>query len=416
MQILNAPGRFDTSPRLVRNDARRQKRIPGLSVIFKTEMADEARAAALSKDGDGWTVSHDDGPGRGECAILTKDSARTVVETRWVKITDGGGRGRLARPVYAIVTITKSTRTGRVTLLTGAHLPAHIEGIWARIPLPDRIKVRVLFRRSNVNGGILQWIEAVHRWRGHVMRIAAEHQVDDIIVAPDGNVDAHKRWVRRMIGRAWPGLGLAVTKGDDLNNRAVGWVLTTMDHTGGRVYRQESSDHKAGLYELKHINPPKPTPTPLKPPPPFERVVYNGALMDQKTKAAVQLGEKRLGYPLTILQGCYHPGVSQSAGTHDGGGVIDFAPFDWVRKVRVFREMGWFIWHRLPIPGVWGEHIHGGIRNHGRLSPSAARQQVDFDSIPSRNGLATHAVDTSGIHPQPPKRFSYLATWHEVNQ
>lgn len=413
MIVVNAPGHVTTSPRLVRQDARHWKRIPGLSAFFVTEVADNARADALVEKGDGWTLSHDDsGPGRGECAIVTNDKLRTVVETRWIKLTDGGGKGRLTRPTYAIVVITRAP-SGRVTLLTGAHLPAHIEGIWAHIPLPARVKVKALFRAGKVNGGILQWIEAVQRWQAGVTRLAAEHHADDIIVAPDGNVDAHKPWVREMISRAWPGLRLTVTKDNDLGNRAVGWVLTTMEHVGGHVYQQESSDHHAGRYDLKHVNKP-PAVKPVKAPDPFEHVVYNGALMDQKTKAAVQLGEKRLGYTLTILQGCYHPGVSQSAGTHDGGQVIDFAPFDFAHKIRVFREMGWFIWHRLPIPGVWGEHIHGGIRNGGTLSPSAKAQQGDYDGIPPRDGLAGHSLDMT-FHPNPRVGFNYSAAWHEIN-
>jgi hypothetical protein len=130
----------------------------------------------------------------------------------------------------------------------------------------------------------------------------------------------------------------------------------------------------------------------------------------------VQCCEKDLEYALTIEQGNYNPGgVAASGGTHDGGGVIDLAPFDWENKVRVVRKRGAFGWHRLPIPGVWGEHIHFGIRNHGRLSPAAQRQQDDFDAKPPRNGLANHAVDTSGLHPDPPVSFSYLPAWHEIN-
>lgn len=142
---------------------------------------------------------------------------------------------------------------------------------------------------------------------------------------------------------------------------------------------------------------------------PFEKVVYNGALMDQKTKAFVQAMEVKLGYPLTIVQGCYNPGgVSASGGTHDLGGVIDLVPWDFGNKVRTARELGAFAWHRLPIPKVWGEHIHLGIRNQGNLSSAAQRQQDDFDSKPGRNGLAGHAVDPDKFHPDPPETFAFL--------
>jgi hypothetical protein len=141
---------------------------------------------------------------------------------------------------------------------------------------------------------------------------------------------------------------------------------------------------------------------------PFEKVVCNGALMDQKTKAFVQAMEVKLGYPLTIVQGCYNPGgVSASAGTHDLGGVIDLAPWDFENKVKTARELGAFAWHRLPIPKLWGEHIHLGIRDHGNLSSAAQRQQVDYDGKPGRDGLADHAVDPDKFHPDPPVSFDF---------
>ncbi len=146
-------------------------------------------------------------------------------------------------------------------------------------------------------------------------------------------------------------------------------------------------------------------------PAPFEKVVYNGELMDQKTKAFVQAMEAKLGYPLTIVQGCYNPGgVSASAGTHDLGGVIDLVPWDFENKVKAARELGAFAWHRLPVPKVWGEHIHLGIRNHGNLSSAARDQQDDYDAEPGRNGLAGHAVDADRFHPDPPVTFAFPRT------
>lgn len=415
MEIINAPGKVGISPRLVRADAHHWKRSDAVSAIFFTEMADNHRAAALSEEGDGFTLTHDEsGPGKGECAILTRDSARTVIATEWIQITDGDGTGRLSHPNYAVAVVTEAP-SGRRTLLSGAHLEAHIEGIWARIPLPDRIKVRVLFRNKHVNAGIRSWIGSVHRWREGVAALAAKYHVDDIVIAPDGNMDAHKPWVREMIARAWPGLTLAVTKANDLDHRAVGWVLTTMTHDGGHVYRAESSDHNAGRYVLRHLNPPKVVKV-VKPPPPFQLCTYNGARMDQKTQAFVQVVEKRLGYSLTILQGCYNAGqVAASAGTHDAGGVVDLAPFDFARKVHAWRATGGFGWHRLAIPGVWGEHIHGGIRNQGNLSASAAQQQRDYDARPARDGLAGHLPDPTW-HPDPPVGFDYPLAWHEIHK
>ena len=139
----------------------------------------------------------------------------------------------------------------------------------------------------------------------------------------------------------------------------------------------------------------------------FERVIFRGRLMDRKTQAFLQAMEQRLGYDLTVIQGCYNPGgVSASAGTHDGGGVVDLVSWDHRRKVRVARELGAFAWFRPDLPGVWGEHVHLGIRDHGRLSPAAKEQQVCYDADPARNGLANNALDRTW-HPDPSVTFTY---------
>lgn len=137
----------------------------------------------------------------------------------------------------------------------------------------------------------------------------------------------------------------------------------------------------------------------------FEKVTFRGKLMDRKTQAFLEAMEAELDYPLTVVQGCYNPGgVSASAGTHDGGGVVDLAAWDAAHKVRVAKKLGAFVWYRATLPGVWGEHIHLGIRDHGRLSPSAARQQVSFDT--HRNGLANNAIDPT-LRVSPPVTFVY---------
>lgn len=139
----------------------------------------------------------------------------------------------------------------------------------------------------------------------------------------------------------------------------------------------------------------------------FDKVTYRGRLMDRKTQAFLKAMEDRLGYPLTVVQGCYNPGgVSASAGTHDGGGVVDLVSWDAKRKVRVARELGAFAWFRPDLPGVWGEHIHLGVRSHGRLSSAAKNQQADYDGSPARNGLASNAVDRTW-HPDPPVTFKF---------
>lgn len=139
----------------------------------------------------------------------------------------------------------------------------------------------------------------------------------------------------------------------------------------------------------------------------FEKVTFRGRLMDRKTMAFLQAMEEKLGYELTVVQGSYNPGgVTQSGGTHDGGGVVDLAAYDHERKVKVAADLGGFAYYRAYVPGLWGAHIHVGIRDHGRLSSAAQAQQRDWDHKPPLNALRDHAI-WSGYHPGKPITFKY---------
>ena len=139
----------------------------------------------------------------------------------------------------------------------------------------------------------------------------------------------------------------------------------------------------------------------------YTRVTYHGRTVDKWTRAALQAAEDKLGYELTIVQGSYNTGVGASAGTHDGGGVVDLAAWDHERKVRALREVGFAAWYRAPLPGVWGAHIHAVLVGHGRLAPSAARQIEAYRA--GRDGLAGNRVDATWrptpipVAPYPPK-------------
>lgn len=126
---------------------------------------------------------------------------------------------------------------------------------------------------------------------------------------------------------------------------------------------------------------------------PYEIILRDGKKVDRMTVAALQLAEKRLGYGLTIVQGSYNAGrVAASAGTHDGGGVVDLMPWDWRRKVIALRAVGFAAWYRPAIPGLWSAHIHAVLIGHPRLAPSAGRQVTDY--LDRRNGLKGNGLDT----------------------
>jgi len=145
---------------------------------------------------------------------------------------------------------------------------------------------------------------------------------------------------------------------------------------------------------------------------PYALTTHDGKTVDEITHQALLECERRLGYELTVVQGCYQArdgkgnDVAASAGTHDGGGVVDLAPFDWRRKVRVLREVGFAAWHRTPDQGPWGEHIHAVLIGNAKLAPSAARQVDDYLAHPPLNGLAGHSPDPTW-HPSPPVVFTW---------
>lgn len=147
-------------------------------------------------------------------------------------------------------------------------------------------------------------------------------------------------------------------------------------------------------------------------PPPFDRTPTSGPGLDNKTRAALDLVERDLGYQLTIVQPSYNSSVGASGGTHAGGGVIDLAPYDHRRKVKALRDRGFAAWYRGRRPGLWGPHIHAVLIRHGRLSPQAADQVGDY--LAGRNGLADHAPDPNPYRPAPPVVFDYRAAAFDV--
>lgn len=127
-------------------------------------------------------------------------------------------------------------------------------------------------------------------------------------------------------------------------------------------------------------------------PNPYDLTTHDGKTVDWLTKAALLKAERILGYPLSITQGSYNAGkVSASAGTHDGGGVVDLRAWDWQSKVRALRLSGFVAWHRNPSEGPWPEHIHAVLMDNRKLSAGARTQIAEYHR--GENGLANHHAD-----------------------
>lgn len=125
---------------------------------------------------------------------------------------------------------------------------------------------------------------------------------------------------------------------------------------------------------------------------PYAHVTYDGHTVNVRTAAMLDQMSSFLGYPLTVLQGSYNPGgVGASGGTHDGGGAVDLAPYDWLSKVKVARQVGFAAWHRTAIPGEWPEHVHMIAIGDLQMSDAAHAQVQDYYN--HTDGLVDNAHD-----------------------
>lgn len=106
--------------------------------------------------------------------------------------------------------------------------------------------------------------------------------------------------------------------------------------------------------------------------------------VNQRTWDMIEAAEDLAGFRFVITQGSYNKGgVSASAGTHDGGGVIDIRARDLGARQRgivvlSMRKVGFAAWLRTPAQanGKWPYHIHAVAAGDKDLA-RAARNQID---------------------------------------
>ena len=150
-------------------------------------------------------------------------------------------------------------------------------------------------------------------------------------------------------------------------------------------------------------------------PDPYERIAFRGVTVNRRTAAMLLLAEKRSGVQVQLAQGSYHPGVAASGTTHAGGGAVDvrciqLTHHDRLRLGHALKDVGFAVWHRLPVPGLWGEHLHC-IAIGDREASAAAKWQV-VEYVAGRNGLTNRGPDRT-YRPRPLVRFS-LRRGHPV--
>ncbi len=137
---------------------------------------------------------------------------------------------------------------------------------------------------------------------------------------------------------------------------------------------------------------------------------YTGKRVNTRTRNMLAAADATLAWGITLTQGSYTSSNPSSAGTHDGGGVVDISVSSltttqrW-QTVKALRTVGFAAWLRNPSQGDWPYHIHAAAVSDPDLSTSARNQIHDYYF--GRNGLANHAADDT------PTAYRVAFTWWE---
>ncbi|MFI6735800.1 peptidoglycan-binding protein [Nonomuraea sp. NPDC050451] len=130
---------------------------------------------------------------------------------------------------------------------------------------------------------------------------------------------------------------------------------------------------------------------------PGTRVSTGGFVINTRTRNMLAEAKRLLGRDLKLDQGSYNPGGDPtSAGTHDGGGVVDISVKGMnsatrTAAVRALRLVGFAAWLRSPQQDDWPWHIHAAAISDTSLSSQAQRQIGDY--YLGLNGLAGRGPD-----------------------
>ena len=130
---------------------------------------------------------------------------------------------------------------------------------------------------------------------------------------------------------------------------------------------------------------------------PGARVSTGGVVINTRTQSMLAEAKRLAGRNLALDQGSYNPGGDPtSAGTHDGGGVVDISVKGMTSATRTsvaraLRQVGFAAWVRSPAQGDWPWHIHAVAINDTDLSTQAQHQIGDY--YLGLNGLSGRGPD-----------------------
>lgn len=133
----------------------------------------------------------------------------------------------------------------------------------------------------------------------------------------------------------------------------------------------------------------------------MSRTSYGGRTVNQRTKALLQRAAEIYGDDFTLTQGSYNRGgVAASAGTHDGGGVVDISVSSMssgqrAQAVKALRMAGFAAWLRTPAEG-FAYHIHACAIGDKDMAPLAESQVQSYFN--GRSGLRSNLRVTDPLH------------------
>jgi peptidoglycan hydrolase-like protein with peptidoglycan-binding domain len=136
---------------------------------------------------------------------------------------------------------------------------------------------------------------------------------------------------------------------------------------------------------------------------------FGGRRVNTRTKNMLVAADAKVSWGLALTQGSYTTGNPSSAGTHDGGGVVDLsvsgmtATQRW-QTVKALRDVGFAAWLRTPEQG-FSYHIHAVAVCDTDMSAPAQAQVHDY--FFGKNGLASHGADNT------PSAYKGVFTWWE---
>ncbi|WP_308368110.1 MULTISPECIES: hypothetical protein [unclassified Microbulbifer] len=139
---------------------------------------------------------------------------------------------------------------------------------------------------------------------------------------------------------------------------------------------------------------------------------YGGKRVNTRTKRMLAAADAKISWSLVLTQGSYTSSNPGSAGTHDGGGVVDISVSGlsttqrW-QTVKALRDVGFAAWLRTPSQG-FAYHIHAVAVADTDMSRTAQAQVHDYYF--GKNGLRSHAGDNT------PSRYRSSFTWWEQSR